>query len=210
MKNASLILNGVLLVAVAVLYFLHFSSGKSSGGSSASNSITPSDLKIAYVNQDTVLKYYDFVKVNKGKLEAKIKSFGDQLTARQNSLQREVQAYQAGASNLTIGQARTIEEDLQKKGQNLQMYQQSLEQQMMEENARVSQELYEKITAYLKDYSKERGIAVVIKYDRESDLLFGGDSLDISKDIIKGLNDAWKIESEKAPVKKDSTGTKGK
>lgn len=203
MKNASLILNGVLLVAVAVLYFLHFSSGKAPGGSSASNNATPSDLKIAYINQDSVLKYWEFVKINQDKLAAKAKSFEDQLSARQNSLQREVQAYQAGASNLTIGQARTIEEDLQKKGQNLQLYQQSLSQQMMEEQGRISQELYDKITTYLKDYSKERGIAVIIKFDRESDLLFGGDSLDISKDVIKGLNDAWKLEKEN-PSKKDS------
>jgi outer membrane protein len=205
MKNASLILNVVLLVAVVILYVLHFSSGSPSGRSSAGSNITPSDLKIAYINQDTLLKYYEFVKLNRDQLEAKAKSYDDQLAARQNSLQREVQAYQAGAANLTIGQARTIEEDLQKKGQNLQMFQQSLSQQMMQEQAKVSEELYGKITSYLKDYSKERGIAVIIKYDRESDLLFGGDSLDISKDVIKGLNDAWKIEQQN-PARKDSTG----
>jgi outer membrane protein len=209
MKNASLVLNGVLFVAVAVLYFLHFSSGKSSGSLSSGRSTTASDLKVAYINQDTVLKYYDFVKVNKDQLEATAKSFDNQLAARQSSLQKEVQAYQAGASNLTMGQARDIEEGLQRKGQNLQMFQQTLSQQMMEQQARVSQELYDKITAYVKDYCKERGIMVVMKYDRESDLLFGGDSLDISKEVIKGLNDAWKVELQN-PAKKDSTGTKGK
>jgi outer membrane protein len=210
MKNASLILNVVLLVAVVILYVLHFSAGTPSGSNSGGANATPSDLKIAYVNQDTVLKYYEFVKVNGDKLQAKAKSFEDQLTARQSSLQREVQAYQAGASNLTIGQARAVEEDLQKKGQNLQLYQQSLSQQMMEEQAKINEELYGKITDYLKTYCKERGIAVIMKYDRESDLLFGGDSLDVSKDIIKGLNEAWKAESGKTPAKADSTGTKGK
>jgi outer membrane protein len=210
MKNASLILNVVLLVAVVILYVLHFSSGTPAGSYSGSSNITPADLKIAYVNQDTVLKYYEFVKLNGDKLQAKIKSFEDQFTARQTSLQREVQAYQAGASNLTIGQARAVEEDLQKKGQNLQLYQQSLQQQMLEERDKINEELYGKITDYLKTYSKERGIAVIIKYDRESDLLFAGDSLDISRDVIKGLNEAWKVESGTTPAKADSTGTKGK
>lgn len=212
MKNASLILNVVLLVAVVILYILHFSSGSSPASNSGTGNATPSDLRIAYINQDTVLKYYDFVKVNADKLEAKQKSFADQLNARQTSLQREVQAYQQGAANLTIGQARAVEEDLQKKGQNFQLYQQSLQQQMAEEMGKVNEQLYSKITDYLKTYSKERGIAVIIKYDRESDLLFGGDSLDISKDVIKGLNEAWKAESEKTPAKAkaDSTGTKGK
>jgi outer membrane protein len=209
MKNASLILNGVLLVAVVVLYVLHFSSGKSTGSSYSGSNATPSDVKVAYVNQDTLLKYYDFVTINKEKLEATAKSFDQQLAARQASLERDVRDYRAGASNLTMGQARDLEAALQKKGENLQLFQQTLSQQMMEEQAKVSDELYDKITAYLKDYSKERGIAVVMKYNRESDILFAGDSLDISKDVIKGLNDAWKVES-KNPARKDSTGTKGK
>lgn len=208
MKNASLILNVVLLVAVVILFVLHFSSGKPSGGLSGGSSTTPSNLKIAYVNQDTVLKYYDFVKLNTDKLQAKIKTFQDQLTARQTSLQREVQAYQAGASNLTIGQARAVEEDLQKKGQNLQMFEQSLQQQMLEERDKVNEQLFTKLTDFLKAYSKERGIEVIMKYDRESDLLFAGDSLDISRDVIKGLNDAWKVESGATPVKADTSKTK--
>jgi outer membrane protein len=209
MKNASLILNGVLLVAVVVLYILHFSSGKPSGSNFTGNSSTPSDLKIAYVNQDTLLKYFDFVTVNKGKLDAKAKSFDEQLAARQQSLQKLAQSYQAEAGNRTINEVRALEADLQKRGENFQLFQQSLSQQMMQAQAEVGEEFYSKVTDYLKNYSKERGIAVVIKYDRESDLLFGGDSLDITKDILKGLNDAWK-EEQANPVKKDSTGVKGK
>ena len=207
MKNASLILNVVLLVAVVVLFILHFTQ-KSSGSGVSGENFTPSSVKVAYVNQDTLLKYYDYVKINREKLEKLQKTLGDQLGARQSSLQREVQAYQAGANNLTIGQARALEEDLQKKGQNLQLYEQSLQQQMADETNRIAQELYTKLTDYLKTYSKERGIAVVVKYDRESDVLYAGDSLDISKDVIKGLNDAWKIESTNTPA--DTTKAKTK
>ncbi len=208
MKNASLILNAVLLVAVVVLFVLHFTSGKNSGGSYSGGSSGPSNLKVAYIKQDTLLKYYDFVKFNTEKLEAKAKSLDAQLTGRQQSLQREVQSYQANVSNLTIGQAKAIEEDLQKKGQNLQMFQEQLSQEMMEEQARINTELYNKITEYLKTYSKERGIEVILKLERGGDLLFAGDSLDISKDVVKGLNEAWKVESTKTPTKSDTTKTK--
>lgn len=208
MKNASLILNVVLLVAVVVLFVLHF-SGKKSGGSYSGGSSTPSNLKVAYVNQDTVLKYYDFVKFNTDKLEAKAKQLDQALTARQQSLQREVQAYQQGANNLTRGQAIALEEDLQKKGQNLQMFQEQASQEMLGEQNRINQELYSKITAFLKNYSKERGIEVILKLDRTSDLLYAGDSLDISKDVVAGLNEAWKVESANAP-KADTTKAKSK
>src|SRR5262245_49160962 len=98
MKNASLILNGVLIIAVAVLYFLHFSPGKNSGGGMSGGSSTPSNVKVAYVNQDTVLKYYEFVKVNADKLEAKAKSLQAQLTTRQQGLQREAQSYRSNVN----------------------------------------------------------------------------------------------------------------
>jgi len=204
MKNASLILNAVLLVAVVVLFILHFTQ-KPSGGASGESS-TPSNVKVAYINQDTLFKYYDFVKENRDRLEKEAKSLSDQLANRQASLQREVQAYQNNVNSLTIGQARDLEASLQQKGQNLQMYEQSLQQQMMDDQAQVAEQIHGKLQEYLKTYSKERGIAVVVRYDRQSDVLYAGDSLDISKDVIKGLNDAWKIESTKTPA--DSTKTK--
>jgi outer membrane protein len=209
MKNASLILNAVLLVAVIVLFVLHFSSGKSSGGSVSGGYTGPSNLKVAYVKQDTLLKYYEFVKIEAAKLEAKVKTLGQQLTTRQQGLQREIQQYQAGRGSLTIGQAQAIEESLQTKGQNLQMYEQQLSQEINDEQARINDELYAKITGFLKTYTKEKGIEVILKYDRSSDVLFAGDSLDISKDVVKGLNEAWKIESAtKNDAKADTTKAK--
>lgn len=56
-------------MAVGILYFLHF-SGKKSG--SVSSVTAPSDLKIAYIKSDSVLKRYDYFKEMKTILEAKI------------------------------------------------------------------------------------------------------------------------------------------
>jgi outer membrane protein len=204
MKNLSLVLNIVLLIAVVVLFYLHFSGPKSPASSGGSDSSAAYDMKIAYINSDTVLKYYDYLKVNKEKLEAKGKKLNDDYRNRVLSLQSEIQAYQRNVSGMTLGQARSAEEDLGKKQQNLQMYEQSLTQQMMQEQDKLNKELYERITAFLKTYGKEKGLQVVLKYDQTSDLLFGNEPLDISQDVIKGLNDTYKNETAKA----DSTAKK--
>lgn len=205
MKNLSLILNGVLLVAVAILYYLHFSTPSTAQqtvpGSSA-------NLKLAYINSDSVLKYYDYFKVNGEKLEAKRKTMDQDLRNRVQSLQNDYQAYQRNLSNLTIGQAKAVEEDLGNKQQNLEMYRQSLAQELMGEESKMTNELYEKVTKYLKKYGEANGLQVVLKYDQSSDLLFGGDSLDISRQVIDGLNEEYKAESAKANVKKDTTSRK--
>jgi outer membrane protein len=204
MKNLSLVLNIVLLVAVAVLFYLHFSGSKTLSTASGSDAASISDLKIAYINSDTVLKYYDYLKVNREKLEAKGKKLNDDYRNRVLSLQNEIQAYQRNVSSMTLGQARSAEEDLGKKQQNLQMYEQSLSQQMMQEENKLNKELYERITSFLKTYGKEKGLQVVLKFDQTSDVLYGGEPLDISQDVISGLNDAYKSEK----VKADSTAKK--
>jgi outer membrane protein len=204
MKNLSLILNAILLVAVGVLYYLHFSAGKSSGTSETS--ATPSDLKIAYINADTVLKYYDYLKTTQVKMDEKTKKMDQDYRNRAMGLQNEIAAYQRNVSSMTLGQVRATEEDLGKKQQNLQMYQQTLSQQLMDEQAKIQKELYDRITVFLKKYGTDKGLQIVLKFDPTSDLLFAGQPLDISQDVITGLNAEYKLEGTK--TKSDSTATK--
>lgn len=205
MKNLSLIINIVLAVAIAVLYYLHFASQPTAGSNTGTSSGYAGDLKLAYINSDTVLKYYDYFKVNREKLEAKGKQMDTDFRNRAQGLQREINNYQNTVASLTIGQARALEEDLTKKQQNLRVYQESLAQELSIEESKLNQELYKKITSYLKEYGTQKGIQIVFKFDPSSDLLFAGDSLDITKDIIEGLNESYK---NTAPAQKDSTKVK--
>ncbi len=193
MKNLSLIINIVLLVAVGVLFFLHFTKSKTEFASTNSLSV-PSDLKIALINSDSILKYYDFLLVNRKTLEAKSQKLEQEFRNRAQGLQNEIANYQRSVNNLTLSQAKALEEDLGKKQQNLQLYQQSLGQQMAEEEGKLNKELYERVTAFLKKYSSEKELQVVLKYDPASDVLFASKSLDITKDVIKGLNEAYATE----------------
>lgn len=202
MKNISLVMNAALAIAVVVLFYLHFSGSNAnatSGGGSSAN------LSMAYVNADTVLKYYDYSKAGREKLEAKGKQMDQDLNARAASLQGEFESYQRNVNSMTIGQARAVEEDLTKKRNNLQMYQESLSQQMLMEQEKMNRELYDKVTAFLKEYSREKGVQIIFKYNVASDVLYASDSLDISKDVIKGLNEAYQLEKQtQKPAAADS------
>lgn len=209
MKNLSLILNIVLLVAVVILYVLHFSPAKTESISSSSDT-SAVDLKVAYINTDSVLKYYEYLKVNREQLESKTKKMDQDLRNRTVGLQNEITAYQRNVSGMTLGQARAAEEDLGKKQQNLQMYQQSLQQQLMQEEARLQKELYDRITGFLKEYGQEKGLQVVLKFDPSSDVLYGGAGLDITDDVIEGLNVSYENEKKGPAAKTDSTSAKKK
>lgn len=206
MKNLSLILSTVLLVAVGVLYYLHF-SGNSSKSTDSVN-VPAGSLSMAYINSDTVLKYYDFLKDKKVVIEAKSEKLNSDYRNRAQSLQNEITAYQRNVSNLTIGQAQALEQDLAKKQQNLQMYQQSLGQELMKDESELNQELYNRITGFLKKYSQENGLQVVLKLDPTSDVLFGNPGLDITNAVVKGLNEEYKTEKAGGKEKSDTTSEK--
>lgn len=208
MKNLTLVLNIVLLIAVSVLFYLHFSArnGRSTAGDP--DDTTAVNLKIAYINSDSVLKYYEYLKVNKLQLEAKTKKMDQDYRNRALGLQDEIARYQRNVNTMTLGQVRATEEDLTKKQQNLQLYQQSLSQQLMEEESKLNKELYDRVTAYLKKYGQAKGLQLVLKYDPTSDMLYGGSALDISKDVIAGLNEAYVTEKSGSKTKTDSTARK--
>lgn len=205
MKNVSIIINIVLALAIGVLYYLYFSNKPGNEPQKGESKGIEGDLKIAFINSDTVLKYFDYFKISRDKLEAKGRKMDNDLKNRANGLQREITNYQNTVSNLTIGQAKAIEEDLTKKQQNLRLYQESLGQELAMEESKLNRELYEKVTSYLKDYSAKNGIYAVFKFDPSSDLLFGGEALDITREVIEGLNTTFQQGATQAS---DSTKTK--
>ena len=60
----------------------------------------------------------------------------------------------------------------------------------------------------IRHHGEEKGLQVVLKFDPTSDVLYGGATLDITQDVIKGLNTAYdeekRVAAEKTPAKNAS------
>lgn len=195
MKNLSLILNALLLVAVAVLYFLHFSSQKSPQEENQGASGAPLPVNIAYINSDSLLKNYDYFKAVADKLETKKDGLQAEYENRARGLESEINSFQQNAQNMTMAQARAVEENLVKKQQNLMRYQETLAQDLAQEEAKVNNELYDRVADYLKKYGQDNNFQLVLTYQKGSGVLYANDSLNITNEIISGLNKAYQEEN---------------
>lgn len=204
MKNLSLILNVVLLIAVLVLYVLHFSSTSDQPEPTTSAEFAPIPVNIAFINSDTLLKNYEFSKVAAGELENKKDELQAEYENRARGLQTEIQNFQRNAQNMTMAQARAIEEDLTKKQQNLLRYQETLTQTLVQQEAKISNELYDNVSDYLRDYGLANNYQLVLTYQKGSGVLYANDSLNITQEVVKGLNDAYSEQ----PVGADSASVK--
>jgi len=204
-KNISVVLNVVLFVAVAGLYYLQFSGGSADevNESDSSSGLSMENPTIVYLNSDSLLTKYDYIKDQQEALKANAEKLNAEFTNRAQGLQSEINNYQKNGNNMTIGQARAVEEDLMKKQQNLKLYEQSLSQQLMGEENKISQELYEKVSTFLRKYGEENELQLVVKYNQGSDILYANGDMDITNKVIEGLNAEYNNVQEDA--ESDST-----
>ena len=144
--------------------------------------------KIVFVNQDSLLNKYEYYKDLKIKFEGKTKNAQADMQAKGQAFQREVAQYQQSAATLAADQRKSTEERLARKQQELQTYQQNAGGALQNEQAVETEKLYDKVAGYLKTYAKEKGYKMVLSYTKGSTILFADESLDVTSDVIKGLN----------------------
>lgn len=194
MKNLSLILNVVLLVAVAVLFYLHFSvrgEAAASGVNALEAGVPRSKTVIAYVNSDSLLNNYEFFKDIEQELKLVEEKYNSEYANRARGLENEIRTFQQTAGNMTLGQAKAREEELMKKQNNLMQYQQNLAQLLMQEQAKYQDSLYAVVRDYVKVYGENNNLDVVLTYQKGSGVIYASDSLDITTDVITGLNESY-------------------
>ena len=89
-------------------------------------------------------------------------------------------------------QRQTSEQNLQRKQQDLQTYQQNATAQFQTEQANEGNKVYDKIADFVKGYAKEKGYKLVLTYSKANPTVIYGDAgLDVTADVIKRLNDAY-------------------
>ena len=183
-NNISIGLNVVLLIAVIVLYVLHFNGDSDvSEHTEVSAAAAPSNLSIAYVNSDSLLKNYGFFQELEKQLIDKRDKLNQEYQNRAEGLQKEITNFQSTAGNMTISQARAVEEDLRNKQQNLMMYQEQLGQQLRQQESQMNTELYDKVSDYLHNYGKDKNLQIVLTYTKGSGVLYANEGLDITDQI---------------------------
>ncbi len=180
------------------------SCNKSQNADNQANEETPAvptELKIAYVEVDSIMTQYQFCKDYTQILTKK----GQNIEA---TIQKKAQALQDAAGNFqskiqqnayTREQAEAIQANLQKQNMDLQNLQQRLSSEFQNEQAKYNEALHDSINNFLKIYNKDKKYSIIFSKSGDN-LLYADKAYDITKEIIAGLNKAYKP----APVKKET------
>jgi outer membrane protein len=231
MKALPLVLNGILAVAVGVLFYLHFSNQKPEARKNTVDSAVidsvSSKLKIAYINQDSLWDKYKLIdelqsnlELERTKSEKKVEQrtvlLEKQLEQMATELQTKAAKFEEDARGMNEVLRNNKMQELQSLQQNAQSFsmeaeqevgalQQSLSQKLMEKELEGTKKVTANIKKFLADYNQEYGFSYVLAYsDEAGGILLGNPALDITADVVAGLNAIYDEEkaAEEAANKK--------
>jgi len=191
--NASL----AILVSTALLSCNSNGSANNNAASKDSLSTNNNIAEIVYVNSDSLLHNYEYFKDVSAKFESKTKAAQADLTAKGTAFQREVAEYQGSAGNMSAEQRAATEERLARKQEELGRLNQNASTSLSQEEAEENEKLYNKISEYLKKFSAEKGYKLVLTYSTANPtVLYADKSLEVTKEVVDGLNAEYKKEKK--------------
>ena len=163
------------------------------------------EVKTAYVDTSKLMSEYTEAKDLEAKYKAQAEEKGRQLEAEINRFKQEASNFQAQAQANGQAWAQQKGAELQKREQQLGYAQQQLSQQLQQESGKEMDSLVSGVKKFIKSYGKEKGYSYIFGTGDVASVLYAEDQYDITKDVIKALNEKYKAggaKEEKAPAKK--------
>lgn len=186
-----------LVLAIAVASCNNNQTKPATKAGSDSTATASTDGQIVYVNSDSLLANYEYFKDMQAKLQEKAKKTQGELQAKGNAFQREVADYQKNAATMSAEQRQSTEERLARKQEELGKFNQNANQSFANDEAQEQEKLYNKVSDYLKTHAKDKGFKFVLTYSKGNPgVLFADESLEITKEVVDGLNTAYKKEKK--------------
>ncbi|MCK4630231.1 MAG: OmpH family outer membrane protein [Bacteroidales bacterium] len=200
MKRVNLIINIVLVIAVGVLFVLHFTGNGKSKPLQTEEKFVENDGtekgEIAYINIDTLMNNMDMFFDVRNQLIDKQKSSEAELNSRSKDFEREATDFQEKVRKglVTRSRAQEIEQELYREQQDLIGLKDKLSLELAEEEQVLNRQLIYYITDYLKEYNIDNNYQFIISNSLAGPLLYASNKQDITNDVVKGINEKYAEE----------------
>ena len=202
MKKLPLILSIIALCGVIALAIVTLTKGSKKPAPAPADS---DSLKgeIVYFNLDRVLEEYDMANDLRSVVETKVNSINQEVTRRQNKLQKDANSFQDKLNKglMTQSTAQVQYQKLQEQEASFNNYAQQKQQEILEEQQVMLNQISDAIKTFVDAYNLEMGFAMIVA--TQGDILpvpvvTGEERLDITDALIEGLNAAYIKEKGKS------------
>lgn len=156
------------------------------------------EMKIAYVEVDSIMSQYTFCKEYTKILEKKSQNIQNTVNAKGRSLQAAAAKFQQDvqSNKYTQQQAEAVQAGLQRQDADLRALQQRLGTEFQNETEKFNKALRDSIQHYLAAYNKDKKYALILSKAGDN-ILYADKTYDITNEVIAGLNKAYKSKVNK-------------
>lgn len=195
------ILNGLMALAL-VLMFTQCADNKSNGSTNNAPAAVsgPANMKIAYVEIDSLLTKYRFWNDLNEMMIKKEENIRTTLNEKAKDLDSEMREFQRKLENNGFASRERAEQEnlrISQKQRDLQQLQEKLSHELQAENQKNSLQLRDSINSFLKIYNKDKGYSLIISNTGFDNLLYADPAFNITNEIVEGLNARYVPASKK-------------
>jgi outer membrane protein len=216
MNKLSLVLNAVLLVAVGVLFYLYTSlNNRISGTAGTSDSTavkTPklvldptklTDAKIAYINIDTLNEQYEYISDKTKEITTKQANLEAQYNGMIQKFQADYEALQQAAQAGIRSEAELQQESakLQKRQMDIAAKEKQL-QTLADETAEGQINMRANLAKFVEKFNNGKYDYIMVYSSGVSPVLYARPDLDLTSEIVKGLNEEYRSTKAAKPATK--------
>jgi outer membrane protein len=194
MKNINTIVNVVLGIAVAVLFYFQF-TGNKSAVATGSKAVAAGDFRIAYFEIDSVESQFNYYKEVSNSIQSKAQQNNNELNQLKEVFAAKYQELQKNGQRMSEAEVNARQQELQQMDKTFKSKEQMMNNEMQDESMKKLQDVKKKITDYLAEYNKAKGYAFIL--GNNSDMLsmyYKDTAYDITADLVKGLNELYKAK----------------
>lgn len=205
MNKRTLIVNLILFLLIAGLYVLHFFKAPQAPlplVSSESPSLMPSG-SVAYIEIDSLVQAYDYYYDLKAAFERKQKNMEEQLQAKAKIFENKQMDFMKKTEKglLTRSEQKEAEQLLRSEQESLYKLRDDMTQQLAEEEHILLKKIYNEIQEYVKKINRQYNFQIILSSNATGNIIYGADSLNITKPVINGLNEEYKKKKKEKTAK---------
>jgi outer membrane protein len=188
------ILNIILLLGLVVLYFIVLKPGNSGTPNMALiQKASSGAVTVAYVNSDSILEHYDLVKSMRDELEAKTARLEGELKQKQEAFEKDAAYFQEQVAKKAISESSAQEIYGQLMGEQQKLYElrEKYSADLSKQEFDLNVLLLDSLNNFLKRYNDKVHFDYILSYNKGGSILSANDSLDITKEVIRLLNEEY-------------------
>jgi len=150
--------------------------------------------KIAYVRTGKLINEYLGMKEANEAYQKKIAMWEANIDSLRDTLQEAINKYKKDSINLMEKEKYKQKSYIMQLQQGLLQYSNAVNEKIAKEEEKMTLGVLNQVNSYIEKYGRENGYNIIFGTTATGNVLYGDEALDITENVLKGLNRSYKGE----------------